>query len=249
MSLITLDSICKHFGEQGHAITVLENISFSIDEGQFVCLVGPSGCGKSTLLRIMTGLESPSEGRVLYRDHPLAGVNLQAAMVFQSFALLPWLTVMENVALGLEARGVPKEERERRANIYIDKVGLDGYEEAYPKELSGGMKQRAGIARALTTEPTVLCLDEPFSALDTLTAETLRTQVLDLWSDASLPTHTMVMVTHSIEEAVQMAGRIIVFATHPGRVIADIPIPLERPRHRKEEAFQKITDQIYSLIV
>ncbi|MBI1798767.1 MAG: ABC transporter ATP-binding protein [Candidatus Eisenbacteria bacterium] len=228
---------------------VLHDIQTTIEDGQLVCIVGPSGCGKSTLLRIMMGLAPPTSGEILYHGSPLAGVNLRAAMVFQSFALLPWLTVQSNVELGLKARGLTGALAQQRANFYLDKVGLDGYEEAYPSELSGGMKQRAGIARALAVEPDLLFMDEPFAGLDALTSANLREEVLTLWSDRALPVHTVVMVTHIIEEAVLMADRVLVMAQQPGRIAADLDVSLERPRNKRDPGFDALVDSIFEKIV
>lgn len=248
-SLLELAGLTKSFRFEETKVQVIEDVSFDVREEQFVCIVGPSGCGKSTILKIVTGLSRPSDGRVLYRGTELTGINDKAAMVFQSFALFPWLTVRQNVALGLEAQGKTRQECESMADHYLDKVGLDGQEEAYPRELSGGMKQRVGIARALALEPELLCMDEPFSALDALTAMNLREEVVDLWQDKSIPVRAVLMVTHSIEEAVFMADKIVVMATHPGRVIEEMNVPLPRPRNMKEPAFQRLTDEIYSLII
>jgi len=247
--LIELRQVYKSFSDGGRTIPALDNITLEIPEGQFVCIVGPSGCGKSTLLRLLMGLIPPTSGNVLYRGEPLQGVNLRAAMVFQSFALLPWLTVQANVELGLKARDLPPDEARRRAAFYLDKVGLDGYEEAYPSELSGGMKQRAGLARALAVEPDLLFMDEPFAGLDALTSANLREEVLTLWSDHALPVHTVVMVTHIIEEAVLMADRVVVLTPHPGRVVADVPITLARPRNKRDEGFDAMVDSIFEKIV
>lgn len=246
ISLLEMDRITQSFANQ---IVILDEISTHIEENTFVSFIGPSGCGKSTLLRIITGLIRPSSGRVVYRGHEVQGVNPKTAMVFQSFALFPWLNVAENVSLGLEAVGVPLRQRLRRAGKYIDMVGLDGYERAYPKELSGGMKQRVGLARSLTIEPELLCMDEPFSALDVLTAANLREQVLDIWQSDKIVTKTIILVTHSVEEAVFMSDRIVVFASKPGRVVADEPIRLPRPRKMKSKEFEKVVDHFYSLIV
>uniref|UniRef100_A0A832MN27 ABC transporter ATP-binding protein n=1 Tax=Eiseniibacteriota bacterium TaxID=2212470 RepID=A0A832MN27_UNCEI len=247
--MIELRQVYKSFSDGGRTIPALDNITLEIPEGQFVCIVGPSGCGKSTLLRLLMGLIPPTSGNVLYRGEPLQGVNLRAAMVFQSFALLPWLTVQANVELGLKARDLPPDEARRRAAFYLDKVGLDGYEEAYPSELSGGMKQRAGLARALAVEPDLLFMDEPFAGLDALTSANLREEVLTLWSDHALPVHTVVMVTHIIEEAVLMADRVVVLTPHPGRVVADVPITLARPRNKRDEGFDAMVDSIFEKIV
>ncbi|MEW6188601.1 MAG: ABC transporter ATP-binding protein [Actinomycetota bacterium] len=249
MILLEVKNISKSFFEDSKKIAVIEDITFDVLEGEFVCVVGPSGCGKSTLLRMIAGIDKPTTGKILYRGKPIQNAHLRVALVFQSFALLPWLTVMQNVCLGFEARGVPPEQRVKRAEKYIDKVGLEGFEEAYPRELSGGMKQRVGLARALAVEPELLLMDEPFSALDALTAENLREEVLDLWQDKSLPLRGVVMVTHSIEEAVYMGEEVVVISSRPGKVIDNIRIELPRPRDRRDENFNKITDEIYSLIV
>ncbi|CEP67214.1 ABC transporter-like [Moorella glycerini] len=246
--LLEVSHVFKTYTDANRSLTVLNDISFTINKGEFVCLVGPSGSGKSTLLRMVVGLDRPSRGQIFYRGQEVNGVMDKMAMVFQSFALLPWLTVMGNVALGLEARGIPRPEREAIANKYIDKVGLDGFEEAYPRELSGGMKQRVGIARALTMEPELLCMDEPFSALDAFTAQNLREELLDLWLDVTLPVKSVFMVTHGIEEAVFMADRVIVLSKRPARILADVRVDLPRPRNMKDEAFARVTDKIYSLL-
>src|SRR5216684_4642878 len=245
MSLLELNHVSKSFAHAKGTLQVLEDISFNVEEGEFVAIVGPSGCGKSTLLRIINGVVPLSSGQVLYRSHQVDGINLECALVFQSFALLPWLSVKANVELGLEAQGLPLAEREKRANIYIDKVGLDGFEEAYPRELSGGMKQRVGFARALAVEPKVLFMDEPFSALDALTAITLREELLDMWQAGDMPVHTIVIVTHIIEEAVELADRVLVMSSHPGRIAADLQVDLARPRDRRHEAFNALSDKVF----
>ena len=216
MALLELKQVSKSFAHAKGNLRVLEDISFTVEEGEFVAVVGPSGCGKSTMLRMINGIMPPTSGQVLYKGRQIDGINLECALVFQSFALLPWLTVKGNVEMGLEARGISAAEREKRSGIYIDKVGLDGFEEAYPRELSGGMKQRVGLARALAVEPKVLLMDEPFSALDALTAITLREELLDIWQAPDTSVQTMMMVTHIIEEAVELADRILVMATSPG---------------------------------
>jgi NitT/TauT family transport system ATP-binding protein len=247
--MLTLRNVYKSFADRGRAIPVLDDVTLDIPDGQLVCIVGPSGSGKSTLLRLMMGLIPLTSGSILYNGVPLAGVNLRAAMVFQSFALLPWLTVQANVELGLRARELPEAEARQRAAFYLDKVGLDGYEEAYPGELSGGMKQRAGLARALAVEPDILFMDEPFAGLDALTSANLREEVLTLWADQALPVNTVVMVTHIIEEAVLMADRVVVLTSHPGRVAADLPVTLERPRNKRDEGFDQLVDSIFEKIV
>lgn len=246
LHLLELENITQSFSND---IVILDSISTIIEENTFVSFIGPSGCGKSTLLRIITGLIRPTSGHVLYRGQEIRGVNPKTAMVFQSFALFPWLTVAGNVVLGLEALGLPPRKRLRRAGKYIDLVGLDGYERAYPKELSGGMKQRVGLARSLTLEPELLCMDEPFSALDVLTAANLREQVLDIWQSEKIVTKTIILVTHSVEEAVFMSDRIVVFASKPGRTVADERITLPRPRKMKSREFEMVVDHFYSLIV
>jgi NitT/TauT family transport system ATP-binding protein len=229
-------------------LVVLDDVNLTLREGEIVALLGRSGSGKSTLLRIVSGLLLPTAGQVLWRGAPLHGPANGVAMVFQSFALFPWLTVRENVALGLEARGVPRAERERRAEAAIDLIGLGGFENAYPKELSGGMRQRVGLARALVVHPDLLLMDEPFSALDVLTAETLRTDLIDLWAEGKLPARSVLMVTHNIEEAVLMCDRILVFSSNPGRVANEVRIPFPHPRNRLDPAFRRVVDDIYGLM-
>ncbi len=249
MALLELKNVSKSFAQSKGILRALEDISFDIEEGQFVAIVGPSGCGKSTLLRLISGIMPVTTGQILYKGRQVDGINLECALVFQSFGLMPWLTVKANVELGLEARGVDAKERDRIANFYIDKVGLDGFEEAYPRELSGGMKQRVGFARALAVEPKMLLMDEPFSSLDALTAITLREELLDIWQAPDMSVHTMVMVTHIIEEAVELADRILVLSSsHPGRLTADLKVEISRPRDRRTEAFNALTDKVFSLI-
>lgn len=227
-------------------LVVLDDVALKITEGEIVGLLGRSGSGKSTLLRIVSGLVTPTAGRVLWRGHTVTGPSEGISMVFQSFALFPWLTVLQNVELGLEALGVPAAERRRRAIDAIDLIGLDGFESAYPKELSGGMRQRVGFARALVVHPSLMLMDEPFSALDVLTAETLRTDLIDLWIEGRLPIKSILMVTHNIEEAVLMCDRILIFSSNPGRVAAEIAIDLIHPRNRLDPAFRQLVDDIYA---
>nr|WP_294506326.1 nitrate/sulfonate/bicarbonate ABC transporter ATP-binding protein [uncultured Rhodopila sp.] len=229
-------------------LVVLDDVNLTLHEGEIVALLGRSGSGKSTLLRIVSGLLKPTAGSVTWRGVPLSGPTDGVAMVFQSFALFPWLTVQENVELGLEARGVPRAERERRAEGAIDMIGLGGFENAYPKELSGGMRQRVGLARALVVHPDLLLMDEPFSALDVLTAETLRTDLIDLWMDGKLPVKSVLMVTHNIEEAVLMCDRILVFSSNPGRVAHELKVPFPHPRNRLDPAFRQLVDDIYGIM-
>ncbi len=232
----------------GQVLEALRDVSLSVCEHEVVALVGPSGCGKSTLLRLFAGLARPAEGTVEYRGRPLDGVLGAAAMVFQSFALLPWFTVTENVAMGLEARGVDGAARRDAVARAINLVGLDGFEQAYPKELSGGMKQRVGFARALAVAPEILLMDEPFGALDPLTAENLRSQVVDLWRDPSTGVNTLVVVTHSVEEAVFLAGRIVVFGSHPGHVREVLVNPLPYPRQERTPDFEAMVDRLHAVL-
>jgi NitT/TauT family transport system ATP-binding protein len=229
-------------------LVVLDGVNLRLLEGEIVALLGRSGSGKSTLLRIVAGLLRPTAGQVLWHGKPLQGPAAGVAMVFQSFALFPWLTVKENVELGLEARGLPRAERQQRAEQAIDLIGLGGFEGAYPKELSGGMRQRVGLARALVVHPDLLLMDEPFSALDVLTAETLRTDLIDLWAEGRLPLKSVLMVTHNIEEAVLMADRILVFSANPGRIANELAVPFVHPRNRHDPAFQQMVDDIYALM-
>jgi NitT/TauT family transport system ATP-binding protein len=247
--LISVRHLSKSFsGPGGRPLPVLDDINIDVAEGEFVALLGRSGSGKSTLLRCIAGLMTPTEGEVQFRGVPLTGTNRETAMVFQTFALMPWLTVQQNVEIGLEARGVPPEQRTERALRAIDIVGLDGYESAFPKELSGGMRQRVGFARALVVEPAALLMDEPFSALDVLTSENLRGELLELWEGHRFPTKTIVMVTHNIEEAVLLADRILVLGTNPGRIRFDLVNPLPRPRRRRTPDFDEFVDQIYRMM-
>ncbi len=248
MALIDVQGLGKNFPGRHGSIPIMEEVGFSVADNDFLAIVGPSGSGKSTLLRLIQGLDRPSRGRVLFRGTPVEGVQLDMAMVFQSFALYPWLTVKENVALGLEARDWSPERQEAQVERYVNVTGLEGFEEAYPRELSGGMRQRVGLARALAVEPAVLLMDEPFSSLDALTAEGLREEVLQLWQDPALPPEAVILVTHNIEEAVAMADRIIVLSRRPARVLAGVPVQLPRPRDRKSPAFYELTDYVYSLI-
>ncbi len=246
--ILAAEGITKYYAGKDQRILVLDNITLELREGEFVTLLGPSGSGKSTLLRILAGLIPPSAGEVLVHGKPLRGPNTQVAIVFQSFALYPWLTVLQNVELGLLARDVPRDERRRQALAAIDLVGLDGFEDAYPKELSGGMKQRVGFARALVVDPEALFMDEPFSALDVLTAQNLREQLLDLWVEKSMPTRAILMVTHNIDEAVSLADRLVVLAADPGHIRADIPgLPLA-VRRTKGPEHTALVDALYRLM-
>ncbi|MGC1388497.1 MAG: nitrate/sulfonate/bicarbonate ABC transporter ATP-binding protein [Steroidobacteraceae bacterium] len=229
----------------GDVLLVLEGMNLELHEGQIVGLLGRSGSGKSTLLRLIAGLAEPTAGNLTYLGQPIAGPARGIAMVFQSFALFPWLTVFENVALGLEAQHLPRSEIRKRSLAAIDLIGLDGFESAYPRELSGGMRQRVGFARALVVHPNILLMDEPFSALDVLTAETLRTDFLDLWAEGRMPIKGVILVTHNIEEAVLMCDRILVFGSNPGRILSEIKVALPQPRNRLDPSFRELVERIY----
>ncbi len=247
--ILEADAVTKTFTTpDGRALPVLDGISFTLAEGEIVALLGKSGSGKSTLLRCVAGLIAPSTGTVSYRGTPLRGANPGVAMVFQSFALLPWLTVQQNVELGLRAQGVPEAERAERALKAIDLIGLDGFEGAYPKELSGGMRQRVGFARGIVVEPDALLMDEPFSALDVLTAENLRGELVGLWEGHEAPVRSILIVTHNIEEAVLLADRILVLSSNPGRIQAELAVDLPRPRDRHSPRFEALIDTVYDIL-
>jgi NitT/TauT family transport system ATP-binding protein len=232
----------------GESMEILHDINLEIREQEVVAILGPSGCGKSTLLRAVIGLERPSSGQVLYRGKLQTGLNPSAGLVFQNFALFPWLTVHQNVAIGLLSLPLDDADREKRVRRVLDAVGLEGFEEAYPKELSGGMKQRVGFARALAVEPELLCMDEAFSALDVLTGETLRNEVIDLYTRKTSPVNTILMVTHSISEAVFMATRIVVMGAHPGTIRAVLDNPLPYPRDEHQAEFVLLSQKLHALI-
>jgi NitT/TauT family transport system ATP-binding protein len=249
-TILSVDHVTQVFqtGSGESRAPVLSDVSLRLKAGEIVALLGRSGSGKSTLLRIISGLTRPTKGTVTISDQPVSGPAKDVAMVFQSFALFPWLDVLENVEMGLRADGVPLDETRKRALQAIDTIGLDGFESAYPKELSGGMRQRVGFARALVMQPKILLMDEPFSALDVLTAETLRTDLLDLWQEGRIPIKAILMVTHNIEEAVLMADRILVLSSNPGRIASEIAVPLKHPRDRLDNAFRDLVEKIYALM-
>ncbi|KTC84565.1 MULTISPECIES: AAA-associated domain-containing protein [Legionella] len=248
-TIIAIENCRKSFKKaSAQDLLVLEDVNFRLQEGEIVALLGKSGSGKSTLLRIIAGLVPPSAGKVTYRGQPVTGPVPGIAMVFQSFALMPWLTVLENVELGLEAQGVGREERRHRAIEAIDTIGLDGFESAFPKELSGGMRQRVGFARALVINPDVLLMDEPFSALDVLTAENLKSDMLKLWQEKKTNTNGILLVTHNIEEAATLADRIIIFGSDPGYIRAELQVALEQPRDSEAPEFRALVDKIYTLM-
>ncbi len=248
-AIIELNDVAKTFrSADGHARLVLDTVDFTLREGEIVALLGQSGSGKSTLLRIMAGLIDTDKGYVRYRGQPLYGPARAISMVFQSFALFPWLTVQQNVELGLEARGMAPAERAAKAEAAIALIGLAGFEGALPRELSGGMRQRVGIARALVTEPDVLLMDEAFSALDVLTGERLREDILDLWRSGTIPTQAMLVVSHNIEEAVLMADRVLIFASDPGRIRYQLSVQLRRPRDPESADVRSLIDEVYALM-
>jgi NitT/TauT family transport system ATP-binding protein len=244
--ILSIKDVSRGFDKTQEELLVLDGVNLTLHEGEIVGMLGRSGSGKSTLLRIIAGLIEPTSGEVSYLGKPVDGPADGIAMVFQTFALFPWLTVLQNVEAGLEALGVGAQKRRERALAAIDLIGLDGFENAYPRELSGGMRQRVGFARALVVDPTLLLMDEPFSALDVLTAENLRTDLLDLWTQGKMPIKSVMIVTHNIEEAVFMCDRILVLSSNPGRVIAEIEVPFAHPRNRLDPAFRRLVDEIYA---
>src|SRR5271167_455921 len=249
-TLLNVDKVSQVFstGSGDARPPVLSDVSMSLRTGEIVALLGRSGSGKSTLLRLIAGLTRPTQGTVTISGEPVNGPAKEVAMVFQSFALFPWLDVLDNVEIGPRANGVPLDETRKRALKAIDTIGLDGFESAYPKELSGGMRQRVGFARALVMQPKILLMDEPFSALDVLTAETLRTDLLDLWQEGRIPIKSILMVTHNIEEAVLMSDRILVLSSNPGRIASEIAVTIPHPRDRLDPDFRALVDRIYALM-
>ena len=247
--LMHICQISKSFtNPDNQPLKVLDQIDFKLHNNEIIALVGKSGSGKSTLTRIMTGLEPATSGQVLCHGKPLLQPSPNIAMVFQNFALMPWLSVLENVELGLEAQGISKDIRRKRSLKAIDTIGLDGFESAYPKELSGGMRQRVGFARALVVDPEILIMDEPFSALDILTAENLRNDLLELWLEKQMRTKGIILVTHDIEEAILMANRILIFSADPGQIRVDLPIHLPFPRDPQSSEFRYLVDKIYTIM-
>ncbi|MFB6140592.1 MAG: ABC transporter ATP-binding protein [Halosimplex sp.] len=243
---VAVDGVTKVFGvEDGDPVRALDGVSFSVEEGEFVCIVGPSGCGKTTLFRIIAGLESATDGEVRLDGEPVTGPAMDRGMVFQEYGLFPWRTVVENVAFGLEQQDLPAEDRRRRAQEMIDLVGLDGFEDAYPNELSGGMKQRVGIARALAVDPALLLMDEPFGSVDAQTRDMLHDELLDIWSETG---KTVLFVTHDVEEAVKLADRVVVLSSGPGTVAEVVDVDLERPRTRTDAAFGEYQERLLELI-
>ncbi|HEX4210232.1 MAG TPA: nitrate/sulfonate/bicarbonate ABC transporter ATP-binding protein [Candidatus Binataceae bacterium] len=248
-AIVELRKICKSYAKpSGEPMPVLVDINLTIHEGEIVGLLGRSGSGKSTLLRTAGGLITPTSGTALFRNQPMAGPPEGISIVFQSFALFPWLTVLENVEIALDALGVSRDESRRKATAAIDLIGIDGFQSAYPRELSGGMRQRVGFARAVAIEPVLLLMDEPFSALDVLTAELLRTDLVEMWQEGKLPIKSVLLVTHNIEEAVLMCDRVLVLSSNPGLIVAEIPNPLPHPRDRQDPRFHELVDEIYFVL-
>ena len=250
MSVIEAENVTKNFPTEKTKILVLDNVSFSVGKDEFVCLVGPSGCGKSTMLRIIAGLEKADSGRILFNGNPVTKPSPKIAMVFQLFGLLPWKTALENVEVPLEVLSVTKQIRAHVSEEYLQMVGLEGFENTYPHDLSGGMKQRVGIARALALKPEVLLMDEPFSSLDELTAKTLRELVLNIWRNPALPTNTFIMVSHNVEEAVFMADRVIVMSPRPGKIIGEVKVNIPRPRTKylRDAQYFGYVDEVVNLL-
>jgi NitT/TauT family transport system ATP-binding protein len=249
--LLELRNVTKEYtDDNGKSITVLNDIDLSVNYNEFISVVGPSGCGKSTLLRMIMGLERYTRGDILFKGQSMRGgkVNPHMAMVFQSFGLFPWLTVIENVEFGLESMHIPKAQRREKSLSIIQEVGLEGFEDAYPRELSGGMKQRVGIARALVIDPEILLMDEPFSSLDPLTAEALREEVLKVWSNKFTTPDVVIMVTHNVEEAVYLSDRIIILSHRPANVVKQVNINIPRPREKRDKVIYEYLDQITTLI-
>ncbi|MFB6171881.1 MAG: ABC transporter ATP-binding protein [Haloarculaceae archaeon] len=235
----------KTFGDGEAAVRALADVEFAVRDGEFVCIVGPSGCGKTTLFRIIAGLEQPTEGAVLLDGDPVTGPGVDRGMVFQEYGLFPWLTVRENVEFGLEQQDRPEADRRRRARAMLDLVGLAGVEDTYPADLSGGMKQRVGIARALAVDPELLLMDEPFGSVDAQTRDMLHGELLDIWDETG---KTVLFVTHDVEEAVKLADRVVVMSNGPGSVREVVDVPLDRPRERTDEAFAACRERVLDLI-
>ncbi len=250
--ILELKCVTKEYnsGRRGRMLPILQNVNISINKNEFVSIVGPSGSGKSTLLRIIMGLETPSSGKVFFKgeEFPSGRVNPFMAMVFQSFGLFPWLTVLENVEFGLESLHILKEKRREKSIQIIQEVGLDGFEDAYPRELSGGMKQRVGIARALVTDPEILLMDEPFSALDPLTAESLREEILKVWNNKFTTPEVIIMVTHNIEEAVYLSDKVLIMSKRPGTILHELQIDMPRPREKRDKLLYDYVDRITTMI-
>ncbi|MBA3813057.1 MAG: AAA-associated domain-containing protein [Alphaproteobacteria bacterium] len=248
-NLLTIENISKWYGKGEKRALVLDHINLTIKENEFITILGKSGCGKSTLLRIIAGLIEPNEGQILYHEKKFTPTSPRIAMVFQSHALFPWLNVLENVELGLEALNLESQERRKKALEAIDLIGLDGYESAFPKELSGGMRQRVGFARALVVNPDILLLDEPFSALDVLTAENIRNDLMELWIEKRIPTKAIIMVSHNVTEAIELANRLVILSHNPGRILKEMDVALIYPRDETSHLFQDLVDKVYTALL
>jgi len=251
MPILEIKNVTKIFHRgKNKGVEALKDVTFNVEEKSFLSIVGPSGCGKSTLLRLIAGIDHPSSGEILFEGKPVTGPNPNISMIFQTFALFPWKTVEENIEIGLEALNIPKETRLETVKNEIQLVGLDGFEKAYPRELSGGMRQRVGIARALAIEPKIMLMDEPFSSLDAITAETLRRELLRIWRDRTKQPETFLMVTHNVNEAVFMADRVLVMSARPGTIVGDIRVNVPRPRekHLRHTEFYDACDKIVEII-
>lgn len=243
--MITLDNISKSFSQEGFEQVVLQDISLKVGKGEFLCIVGPSGCGKTTLLRMIAGLDSPTKGRILEDEMEILTPSQERGYVFQQYSLFPWLNVLENVTFGLELKGMEEEERLHKAREYLKMVGLSQFENSYPKELSGGMKQRVAIARSLANDPHMLLMDEPFSALDVQTRHKLQEELVRIWKDEQ---KTVIFVTHNVDEAVFLADRVVVLSRNPGKIIKSFQIELERIRDRTSPRFLELKKEITSFL-
>jgi NitT/TauT family transport system ATP-binding protein len=250
MPVLEVKNVSKRFVEDGNEVVALEGVNFAVNDDEFICLVGPSGCGKSTMLRIISGLETPTGGEIIFEGKPITGPTPKISMVFQLFGLLPWKTAQENVEVPLEVIGVPKAKRVEVAHEYLRQVKLEGFENVYPHDLSGGMKQRVGIARALALNPEILLMDEPFSSLDELTARALRDLVLTIWRKKDENPNSIIMVSHNVEEAVYIADRVLVFSPRPGRIIGEVDVDIPRPRfeHRRDQKYFETVDRVMDLL-
>ncbi|MFH2112773.1 MAG: ABC transporter ATP-binding protein [Candidatus Bathyarchaeota archaeon] len=250
MPVLEVRDVSKRFVEDGNDVVALDGVRFTVNDDEFICLVGPSGCGKSTMLRIISGLEKPTGGEVIFEGKPITGPTPKISMVFQLFGLLPWKTALENVEVPLEVIGVPKAKRVEAAHEYLRQVKLEGSENVYPHDLSGGMKQRVGIARALALNPEILLMDEPFSSLDELTARALRDLVLGIWRKKDENPNSIIMVSHNVEEAVYVADRVLVFSPRPGRIIGEVDVDIPRPRfeHRRDQQYFETVDRVMDLL-
>ena len=244
-SKVVVDGVSKVYESERQRVEALSDVNFSVSDGEFVCLVGPSGCGKTTLFRTIAGLEAPTGGEIRLDGEPVTGPGTDRGMVFQEYGLFPWRTVRDNVAFGLEEQGVKEPERSRRVGEMLELVGLEEFADAYPKELSGGMKQRVGIARALAVDPEILLADEPFGSVDAQTRDMLHGELLRIWSETG---KTVLFVTHDVEEAVKLSDRVVVMAADPGRVRDVVTVDIDRPRDRTDPAFGEYVDRVRSLI-